>query len=159
MSQGTRRSERIRRNLERQRAVIPYPIRVNPPRVLFLVDTRAALQGGYGWPATDMLILSCPAELNRSMFLRLDMSQRQYQRSAIQAIMLTGTRLRAPYPQRFRYIFEPSRSLEAATWNSLVDDGTLMMALIVDPFLDSYMRQSPFTAITLIMRVVDYFLC
>ncbi|XP_017009835.2 uncharacterized protein [Drosophila takahashii] len=166
LSEGSRRSERIRihRNRTRSFESTPPPERA---RVLFFLDARPASSRRRTTRRSmgHLHILSGPAFANRTLFLPMDLSSPF---SMVQSVLLPGPRPLTPapaYPQRIRYSsvsrWDPpflrqfqGRNLE---YGHEVR-GVLLLALIVNPSLENLMRLNPTRGMSLLLDIAAYFL-
>ncbi|KAI8039353.1 uncharacterized protein LOC128259309 [Drosophila gunungcola] len=160
MTEGTRRSERIRRiQLERSMAREANP---NPAgqgtRALFVVANFSPppRQRRSRRFVPQLEIISDPEHTNRTIFMPLHLSNRRNRNQMIRSVLLPVPENPPSVPQRVRYISVANWSFNNNT--TLENRGVLLMVMLVDPSLDTEMRRHRSIVISTIQRIAAYFL-
>ncbi|EDV50800.1 uncharacterized protein LOC6546206 [Drosophila erecta] len=150
----TRRNERIQRDeVER---LLRNPSN-KPERMLFFLDTRYTSEGelrNSSRVMPDIHIVSGPALPNSRSgpFLPLNLSNAN---SWAHSVMLQIPMVRLVYPRRVRYTcIQVGRNVIVPEDIS----GLIVMAMIVNPEIDTLMGLDPIKAMSLILRIANYFL-
>ncbi|XP_017070804.1 uncharacterized protein LOC108107710 [Drosophila eugracilis] len=157
MSQEIRRSERLRR-LQRQR-----PTASLNARVLFILDSSPNSSHGRGaseGSRPHIQIISGPSQSNSTRFMPLNLSN---PRSMVQSVLMAAPTASPRIPQRVRYTsipqWTPSRRARIRAYEDPDNiTGVLLMAIIVSPSMENFIRLNPNRAMSLILRIAFYFL-
>ncbi|KAH8349711.1 hypothetical protein KR084_004721 [Drosophila pseudotakahashii] len=163
LSEGSRRSERIRilRSRMRSFGICPRP---DNSRVLFFLDARhSSHRRTTRRPVALLHILSGPACADRTIFMPMDLSNPI---SMVQSVLLPGPMPAPGYPQRIRYTsisrWDPPYLRQSRGRNLEYGRdvrGVLLMAVFVNPTLEIIMRLNPTRGMSLLLDIAAYFLC
>uniref|UniRef100_A0A6P4EMB5 Uncharacterized protein LOC108041120 n=1 Tax=Drosophila rhopaloa TaxID=1041015 RepID=A0A6P4EMB5_DRORH len=162
MSEGIRRSERIRRmQLERSMASDPIPPG-RTARALFILDTSSARPTRRRRIVPQVQIFSGPSFDNRTIFMPLNSSNRRNGNSLVRAVLLRGPATRPSNLERIRYtsFSQWAGHINLGPVHHYPDDitGVFLMAMIADPSLETHMRSHPSRTMSILLRIAAYFL-
>ncbi|XP_032574545.1 uncharacterized protein LOC116801085 [Drosophila sechellia] len=136
-----------------------------PRRIILILDSRF-IPEELRTPnrvIPDIYIFSGPAlpNLSSGPFMPLNLSN---ENSWVYSVLLQSPIVRPAYPRRVRYTAVPKWSPSIRTRmgrNEVLPEdigGLILMAMIVNPELDTLMRLDPIKAMSLILRIANYFL-